>query len=245
MATAKEIALLQGQIAKQQEQIEELTARLAQQQRLNVVLHDSNDAITIQDLQGNIILWNRGAERMYGWPARQALAMNISEIVPPDRSAEVQQVMRHIAEDHEVSSFETRRLTADCRVLDVWLTLTAIHDEQGRPVAVASTERDITARRQAEKEKNELIKELQRRNNELRQAMAETRTLRGIIPICMVCKQIRNDRGFWEQVEVYVHNHTHADFSHGICPKCMKEKFPRVFEKAKLLSGPREQKLLE
>jgi hypothetical protein len=59
----------------------------------------------------------------------------------------------------------------------------------------------------------------------LEQALAEIRTLRGILPICAHCKRVRNDAGAWEQVEVYVRKHTHAEFTHDICPECAKEHF--------------------
>lgn len=54
------------------------------------------------------------------------------------------------------------------------------------------------------------------------QALGEIKTLNGLIPICCHCKKIRNDEGYWQHVEVYVRDHTHADFSHGICPECAK-----------------------
>ncbi len=78
---------------------------------------------------------------------------------------------------------------------------------------------DITDRKRAE---NELEKNVQ----ELLLAMAEIKTLRGILPICANCKKIRDDRGYWEQVELYVSNHTEAKFSHAICPECMKKLYP-------------------
>ena len=58
---------------------------------------------------------------------------------------------------------------------------------------------------------------------ELRQAVNQIKTLRGIVPICANCKKIRDDRGYWNQVEVYVRDHTEAEFSHGICPDCMQK----------------------
>jgi phosphoserine phosphatase RsbU/P len=61
---------------------------------------------------------------------------------------------------------------------------------------------------------------------ELRQAFDQIKTLRGIVPICAGCKQIRDDRGYWNQVEVYVRDHTEAQFSHGICPDCMRRLYP-------------------
>ncbi|MCX5856051.1 MAG: response regulator transcription factor [Deltaproteobacteria bacterium] len=61
---------------------------------------------------------------------------------------------------------------------------------------------------------------------ELRQAIDQIKTLRGIIPICANCKKIRDDQGYWNQVEIYVRDHTEAEFSHSICPECMKELYP-------------------
>ena len=60
----------------------------------------------------------------------------------------------------------------------------------------------------------------------LQTALKEIRTLSGLIPICSNCKDIRNDEGYWQKVEDYVRNHTAARFSHGICPKCIKELYP-------------------
>jgi hypothetical protein len=65
----------------------------------------------------------------------------------------------------------------------------------------------------------------------LERALREVKTLRGIVPICSFCKKIRNDKGYWDQVEVYVKEHTEADFSHGICPACMKQHYPDLVDK--------------
>ena len=65
--------------------------------------------------------------------------------------------------------------------------------------------------------------ELKKQKEELEKALAEIKTLQGIIPICMHCKKVRNDTGYWEQVEAYVSNRSDANFSHGICPTCAKE----------------------
>ncbi len=64
----------------------------------------------------------------------------------------------------------------------------------------------------------------------LRHAIEEIKTLRGMIPICAYCKKIRDDEGFWEQVEVYIQGHSEAVFSHGICPDCAKEVYAELEE---------------
>ncbi len=79
-----------------------------------------------------------------------------------------------------------------------------------------STSRHVIQRHRAMKERERLIGELQR-------ALEHIETLRGIIPICCVCKKIRSDDGFWEHVEVYVRDHSLAEFSHGYCPDCLKD----------------------
>jgi hypothetical protein len=61
---------------------------------------------------------------------------------------------------------------------------------------------------------------------ELRQSMEHISALQGILPICMHCKKIRDDAGYWEQVEAYVTRHSRVLFSHGICPACMKQHYP-------------------
>lgn len=61
---------------------------------------------------------------------------------------------------------------------------------------------------------------------ELQETFDELRILRGIIPICSYCKQIRDDEGFWHQVEKYVRNHSEAEFTHGVCPDCIQKNFP-------------------
>ncbi len=69
----------------------------------------------------------------------------------------------------------------------------------------------------------ERTSELEESNKELTTALAEIKTLRGIIPICAACKSIRDDQGFWQQVESYVTEHTDASFTHGYCPKCVEK----------------------
>jgi DNA-binding response OmpR family regulator len=81
------------------------------------------------------------------------------------------------------------------------------------------------ALRAREKEQRKLISELEK-------ALAEIRTLKGLIPICASCKKIRDDEGFWNQLEVYIGKHTDAVFSHGICPECAEELYPEYCGKA-------------
>jgi YesN/AraC family two-component response regulator len=71
-----------------------------------------------------------------------------------------------------------------------------------------------------------LVQQLEKHNRELEAAMSEIRQLQGMLPICSCCKKIRDEKGYWEQIESYISNHTEAVFSHGICPECMETQYP-------------------
>ena len=77
--------------------------------------------------------------------------------------------------------------------------------------------------KQADKEKSKLIIELQ-------DALAEVKTLSGLIPICSWCKKIRDDKGYWNRIESYIKEHSEAEFTHGICPQCAEKQYPELFK---------------
>jgi PAS domain S-box-containing protein len=118
---------------------------------LATVVQDSNDAVTIQDLEGSITHWNRGAEKLYGYSEEEARRLNIVELVPEQRRDEERSMLEMIKHGEEVESVETQRLTKDGRRLDVWLTVTKLVDDAGKPYAAAFTERNITQRKQMER----------------------------------------------------------------------------------------------
>jgi two-component system CheB/CheR fusion protein len=111
--------------------------------RLATVLEDSNDAVTVVDLEGKILAWNKGAQQMYGWTEHEALKMNIRELVPEDKLNELKSFIKKIVRGEPGKSFKSQRRTKAGKILDVWLTGTALKDESGRPTEIATTERDL------------------------------------------------------------------------------------------------------
>jgi len=101
---------------------------------------------------------------------------------------------------------------------------------------------ELRARIEVGRRMIEQRRRLKRKSEELKLAMGRIRTLRGIVPICANCKKIRDDQGYWNQVEVYVRDHTEAEFSHGICPGCIRELYPELdASEYEDLDGPPEQ----
>lgn len=136
--------------------------------RLATVVIDSNDAVTLLDLDGNILAWNRGAERIYGYTQDEALRMNIFSIVPESERARDRVMMDRLRRGETIESFTTRRVTKSGQVLDVWLTITVLKNDKGALYAISTTERDITEMKRREEELRNSYEELTVSNEELR-----------------------------------------------------------------------------
>jgi hypothetical protein len=76
--------------------------------------------------------------------------------------------------------------------------------------------------RQADAEKSKIIADLQ-------EALTKVKTLSGLLPLCAACKKIRDDKGYWNQIEAYISEHSAAEFSHGICPECVEKLYPDIY----------------
>jgi two-component system CheB/CheR fusion protein len=109
--------------------------------RLAVVVRDSYDAITVQDMDGRIIAWNPGAVRMYGWKETEALVMNVKDRIPKNHNKEELTLISQLAKSKILEPYQTQRITKDGSVVDVWLTATALVNETGEIYAIATTER--------------------------------------------------------------------------------------------------------
>jgi two-component system CheB/CheR fusion protein len=116
--------------------------------RRAAVAEDTDDALTAHDAFGLIVAWSRGAERMYGYPRDEALRLNVEDLVPEAERPRARGLLEAERRGEEVVPLEVSRLTKDGRTLQVWLTTTRLLDDQGRAVGVATTERDITDRKQ-------------------------------------------------------------------------------------------------
>jgi PAS domain S-box-containing protein len=152
-------------------------------QLLAAAVRNSNDAITVQDLEGNIISWNLGAERIYGYSEAEAMKMNISRMIPDHKQDEMMSLVQRVLKGEDIKFFETQRLVKNNRILDVSLTATLLEDEKGKLFAITTTERDITERRFLEKEILDITeRERERIGQEIHDGMGQV--LAGIAVKC-------------------------------------------------------------
>ncbi len=188
----------------------------AAMQHLAAIVESSEDAIYGKNLDSMIVSWNAAAERIFGYRAEEIIGRSIAILFPLDRRDELLDIMAGIRRGEVVGFHETERLCKDGRVIPVSLNISPIRDNAGKIVGASGIARDITRQRRAEEERQELIQKLSA-------TLRQIKTLNGLLPICASCKRIRDDRGYWQQVETYISSHSNASFTHGICPECVKK----------------------
>jgi PAS domain S-box-containing protein len=183
---------------------------------LGSIVRNSDDAIIGTNREGSILTWNEGATRMYGYTAEEATGRSVLFLVPPSSTEDPMENYRRILAGQTVERQESVRLRKDGKSIPVSLSRSPVKDNQGKIIGISAIERDITFERQEDDERLFLIQDLSR-------ALANVKTLRGLLPICATCKKIRDDQGYWTKLESYISDHTQAEFTHGICPECQSQ----------------------
>lgn len=118
--------------------------RMENAQRLAAVVTDSSDAITVQELDGQIMTWNKGAVKLYGYTEDEATKNNIKNFIPKENRKEYQAVISDIKAGRNIEPAESKRIAKDGTIIDVWITITKLVDKDGKPSAIATTERKMS-----------------------------------------------------------------------------------------------------
>jgi len=150
-AEAEATTRVKGELVGAQER-EEAGAR-----RLAAIVDSSDDAIVSKTVEGVITSWNRGAERMFGWTAAEAIGHHINLIIPEDRRVEEDDVLARIRHGEAIDHYETVRVAKDGRLLNVSLTVSPLKDATDRIVGASKIARDVTERRRLEDERDRLL----------------------------------------------------------------------------------------
>jgi len=184
------------------------------EERYRAVMEQSADGIYLVDVETKRLLEaNPAFAQMLAYTTEEIVELSVYDFVAADRRDIDQRFQNILSMEGSVAS-ERQYRRKDGALLDVWVSVNVI-SYRGRKV-MCTIARDITERKRAGEEREKLI-------GELTEALNNIKTLRGLIPICASCKKIRDDQGYWQQVEVYVRDRSEAEFSHGLCPDCVKE----------------------
>ena len=210
------------------------------EQQLNSIIRTVPDIIYRLDTDGTITFISDAVTR-YGYSTEDLIKSNMLDLVhPDDRQKAMYGIKERRTGERSTKSLEVRLLPRQ----RAWNALTikpkAIHSkpvflvtavglyrfdkpETKNFMGTQGIAKDISVRKQYEHEREKLIKELQ-------DALAKVKKLSGLLPICASCKKIRDDKGYWNQIETYIREHSEAEFSHGICPDCGKELYGRFYK---------------
>lgn len=170
----------------------------------------SIDMLCIAHFNGHFTRLSQAWEKTLGFTRAELRATPMFEFVHPDDRERTVAQNRRVKAGEQAIGFENRYICKDGSYR--WLLWNASADLDHE--LIYSVARDITGRKQAEEQRERLVRELQA-------ALADVNKLQEILPICMYCKKIRDDQNYWQAVESYISNNTKTQFSHGICPTCL------------------------
>ncbi len=179
------------------------------------ILEHTSDGVYLLDSEGRIEAANPGFAAMLGRPGAEIIGKNLRELVHEDDVKLLEPSGASLAGPRQ---FDLRFVTREGKVR-IGLVREAPVFSGGFLSGYQAVATDITERKKAEIEREKLLKELQL-------AMAEAKSQKGFLPICAVCKKIRDEAGEWNRIERYISAHFNTQFSHGICPECLETHYP-------------------
>ncbi len=213
-----------GRIVAGMEVVRDITERKRLEKMITIAkkewedtFDDISEAITIHDKDFNIIRANRAAEELLGIDFPRIFDQKCYKSYhgtdsPPENCPSCRALT---AGTHTISEvFEPN--------LNKYIEIKAFprFDKNRSIIGVVHVARDISMRKAIEEEREKLIVELQ-------DALAKVKTLKGLLPICAACSKIRDERGDWTHVDVYIRDHSEAEITHSYCPECAQEHFPK------------------
>jgi PAS domain S-box-containing protein len=185
------------------------------------VTQSAKDAIVSANANGIITACNKAFQNLFGYEEPEIIGQPLTVLMP---ASFVESHKRALA--NHVKTGESRVIGQTLELagltkggLEFPLELSISSWQVRGKIYYTGIIRDISQRKQIEEERNQLIKSLQ-------DSLAKIKTLSGMLPICASCKNVRDDKGYWNQIETYIHNHSEAQFTHGICPECAKKLYP-------------------
>jgi len=196
-------------------------ARKESETKFRSVAQSAKDAIITADKGGKITFCNTAAYKMFGHREDELIGQSVSILMPQRfKSAHEKGMAKVVATGKSRLINETIELFGITKAgseFPVELSLSAWIS--GDDPFYTGIIRNISERKQHEKERDALI-------DNLKKSLTKVRKLSGLLPICASCKKIRDDKGYWNQIEAYIRDHSEAEFSHGICPECSEKLYP-------------------
>lgn len=206
-AAGESLIVLAFRDVTEQKQAERATSLLA------AIVDSSDDAIVSKKLDGTITSWNQSAERLFGYKAEEAVGQHITLIVPWERRAEEEDILRRLAEGERVDHFETARKRKDGSTVDVSLTISPIRDAAGAVIGASKVARDITERKQAER------------------ALSEQARLLDLSNDAILVRDAGDHVTYWNQAATELYGFTRKEALGRVTHEILQTQFPLHLEK--------------
>lgn len=200
--------------------------------RFRRIAETSIDVIFQTDLQGLISYCSPSIEQ-FGYTPEEIMGKHFNEYFSSAESPGASESFPWAVFEQGSNRLELNILGKDGEPRHCEINIAPVIENE-KVTGIQGIARDITDRKLAEQEREELIQELQG-------ALASIKTLRGLIPICAWCKKIRDDSGYWKKVETYIEEHSDASFTAGICPGCLKKRDYLTYEEIFIKKKNREK----
>jgi len=186
---------------------------------LRTLLDDIPIPVFYKDRRGVYRGVNKTFETFFGKTQEEIEGKTVYDINPPDLAVVYHEKDKALIDHGGSQHYESRVKNAAGEYRDVIFNKAVYQDKNGMTQGLIGAILDITERKASEEDNKRLIRQLT-------EALGQVKQLCGLLPICSHCKKIRDDKGYWQEVEAYIHTHSEARFSHGICRECAKKYYP-------------------
>lgn len=188
--------------------------------QLNNTLNTISDFVSVHDSNMKIVMVNKSLSDFLKKDADELVGQHCYEIMHGTKEPWAQCPHLEAMQNGRTVTLEVNDPHIGKPLL---VTCSPYFDEKGMLIGTVHVARDISQQKLAEQDREKLIAKLQN-------ALSKVKQLSGFLPICASCKKIRDDHGYWKQIESYIRDHSEAEFSHGICPECAKRLYPDQYE---------------
>lgn len=198
-----------------------IEAIMESEEKFKFLTENMADIVWTLDMNFNVTYVSPSVEKVLGFTPEMEKQLKMADMVTPKSMQKLEDLFSKAFQTHNDGdtppgkpvTIELEYYHQDDTIIWMESSVKALRDDSGRVNGFYGVSRDITERRQAEEA---LLSE----KNKLQEAIAQIKILSGMLPICSSCKKIRDDNGYWNQIESYIQEHSEVDFSHSICPEC-------------------------
>ncbi len=219
---SEQAALLKNEIAIRKQADKSLRES---EEKYRITFNNADVGIAHIGINGSWLKVNQKLSDIVGYTHDELIGLTFQDITyPADLETDLEYVSQLLDNKIQTYTMEKRYIRKDRSIVWINLTVSLVRSISGDPEYFISIVEDISKRKKAEEEKEQLLKDLQ-------EALAHVKILSGMLPICSFCKKIRDDKGYWNQLEEYITDHSDVEFSHGLCTECAQKHYGEYFDK--------------